>query len=37
MIVHLSAEAERDLEAIGDHIARDNPLRAFEAVFMGII
>ncbi|OZA32232.1 MAG: plasmid stabilization protein [Novosphingobium sp. 17-62-9] len=28
MIVHLSAEAERDLEAIGDHIARDNPLRA---------
>lgn len=28
MIVHLSAEAERDLEYIGDRIARDNPLRA---------
>ena len=28
MIVHLSAETERDLEAIGDHIARDNPPRA---------
>ena len=28
MIVHLSAEAERDLEAIGDHITRDNPARA---------
>jgi toxin ParE1/3/4 len=28
MIVHLSAEAERDLEEIGDHIARDNPARA---------
>ncbi|MCK0533347.1 type II toxin-antitoxin system RelE/ParE family toxin [Sphingobium agri] len=28
MIVHLSAEAEQDLETIGDYIARDNPLRA---------
>ena len=28
MIVHLSAEAERDLEAIGDHIAKDSPARA---------
>lgn len=28
MIVHLSAEAEYDLEAIGDYIARDNPARA---------
>lgn len=28
MIVHLTAEAERDLEAIGDYIARDNPGRA---------
>ena len=28
MIVHLSAEAERDLEHIGDWIARDNPARA---------
>ncbi len=28
MIVHLSAEAEHDLEAIGDFIARDNPARA---------
>ena len=28
MIVHLSAEAEADLEAIGDFIARDNPVRA---------
>lgn len=28
MIVQLSAEAERDLEEIGDHIARDNPVRA---------
>ena len=28
MIVHLSAEAEYDLEMIGDHIARDNPVRA---------
>ena len=25
MIVYLSAEAEQDLEAIGDYIARDNP------------
>ena len=28
MIFHLSAEAEYDLETIGDHIARDNPARA---------
>ena len=28
MIVHLSAEAEYDLETIGDYIARDNPVRA---------
>lgn len=28
MIVHLSAEAEHDLETIGDYIARDNPARA---------
>lgn len=28
MIVHISAEAEHDLEAIGDYIARDNPPRA---------
>jgi len=28
MIVHLTAEAEYDLEAIGDYIARDNPKRA---------
>lgn len=28
MIVHLTAEAERDLGGIGDHVARDNPARA---------
>lgn len=28
MRVEISAEAERDLEAIGDHIARDDPTRA---------
>lgn len=28
MIVELTAAAEADLEAIGDHIARDNPIRA---------
>ena len=28
MIVHLSAEAEHDLETIGDYIAQDNPARA---------
>ncbi|WP_225008038.1 type II toxin-antitoxin system RelE/ParE family toxin [Novosphingobium percolationis] len=28
MIVYLTAEAEFDLEAIGDFIARDNPSRA---------
>lgn len=28
MIVHLSAEAEYDLETIGDYIAQDNPTRA---------
>lgn len=32
MIVHLSAEAEHDLEAIGDFIARDNPTRALSFV-----
>lgn len=32
MIVHVSAEAERDLEAIGDFIARDNPVRALSYV-----
>jgi plasmid stabilization system protein ParE len=28
MIVELAREAERDLEALGDRIARDNPPRA---------
>ena len=28
MIVELTAAAEADLELIGEHIARDNPLRA---------
>jgi plasmid stabilization system protein ParE len=28
MIIHLSAEAERDLEQTGDHISADNPARA---------
>lgn len=28
MIVEISAEAERDLETIGDYIAHDNPARA---------
>ena len=28
MIVRLAAEAEADLERIGDHIARDSPRRA---------
>ena len=28
MIVHLTAEAEYDLETISDYIARDNPARA---------
>jgi toxin ParE1/3/4 len=28
MIVVISAEAEADLEEIGDHIARENPARA---------
>lgn len=32
MIVHLTAEAERDLEAIGDHIAADNPERALSFI-----
>jgi plasmid stabilization system protein ParE len=31
--VHLTAEAEADLEAIGDEIAKDNPVRA--ASFVG--
>lgn len=33
MIVQLSAEAEYDLEAIGDHIARDNPARALSFLY----
>lgn len=33
MIVRLAAEAERDLERIADHIARDNPARALS--FLG--
>lgn len=32
MIVHFTAEAERDLEAIGDYIARDSPGRALSFV-----
>ncbi|WP_335342253.1 type II toxin-antitoxin system RelE/ParE family toxin [Sedimenticola hydrogenitrophicus] len=28
MIVDITAEAESDLEPIGDHIAEDNPVRA---------
>ena len=32
MIVHLSAEAEYDLETIGDYIARDNPARLAASV-----
>ena len=32
MIVHLTAEAEHDLEVIGDFIARDNPARALSFV-----
>jgi toxin ParE1/3/4 len=32
MRVHLSAEAEDDLEAIGDHIAGDDPARALRFV-----
>lgn len=32
MIVRLSAEAERDLERIGDYIASDNPERALSFV-----
>ncbi|HWT11524.1 MAG TPA: type II toxin-antitoxin system RelE/ParE family toxin [Allosphingosinicella sp.] len=28
MIVRLTAQAERDLEAIADHIAKDDPARA---------
>ena len=32
MRVRFSAEAERDLEAIGDWIARDNPARAVSFV-----
>ena len=32
MIVRLTAEAERDLEAIGDRIANDNPARAVSFV-----
>lgn len=32
MIVELSAEAEQDLEEIGDHIALDNPERAISFI-----
>lgn len=32
MIVRIAAEAERDLEAIGDRIAADNPARALSFV-----
>ena len=32
MIVHVSAEAEADLESIGDYIARDNPKRAISFI-----
>jgi len=32
MIVHLSAEAEYDLETIGDYIARVNPARALSCL-----
>jgi len=32
MIVHLTAEAEGDLERIGDYIAQDNPRRALSFV-----
>lgn len=32
MIVRLAAEAERDLEAIGDRIAEDDPQRALSFV-----
>jgi plasmid stabilization system protein ParE len=32
MIVELTSEAERDLEEIGDYIARDNPRRALSLV-----
>lgn len=32
MIVHLTAEAESDLEQIGDYIAQDNPKRALSFV-----
>lgn len=32
MIVHLSHEAEGDLERIGDYIAKDNPRRALSFV-----
>lgn len=33
MIVRLTAEAENDLERIGDYIAQDNPRRALSFVF----
>jgi toxin ParE1/3/4 len=32
MIVELTAAAEADLEAIGDYIARENPIRALDFV-----
>jgi plasmid stabilization system protein ParE len=32
MTVRLTAEAERDLESIADHIARDSPERAVDFI-----
>lgn len=32
MIVFITAEAEADLERIGDHIAKDNPQRAISFI-----
>jgi toxin ParE1/3/4 len=32
MIVRIAKEAETDLEAIGDHIASDNPVRALSFI-----
>ena len=32
MKIQITAEAEADLEAIGDYIARENPLRAISFV-----
>ncbi|HTN14387.1 MAG TPA: type II toxin-antitoxin system RelE/ParE family toxin [Sphingomonadaceae bacterium] len=33
MIIHLTAEAEYDLETISDYIARDNPTRALSFLY----